>query len=476
MAVDEATASTARICKLYGTLTRKGDATADRPHRRAHILDEPERTQPVPIEVFESLARESESAKPSVPLPAGVATQFNIEQWLASSGLEVIKGPDPYHGGQRWTLRICPFNPEHRKPVIIQFPSGARCYKCLHNSCAQNGWTELRGLVDPGYRPVNRSSPTYAVVQTNDTPLITDLSQIPSVWTLESHIEWCVQDIIARGSVTLICAESGTGKTWLAYYIAGCVAQGVSVLGRPVHRSKVLYIDGENPLYVVKQRLYDLGIAETPDLTVWGGWNVRPPPGPLSELVLNFAREHKGLIIYDSLIEFHPGSEQSSTETRSYMRQFRVLANLGATVIVLHNAGKAETSKLYRGSSDIKAAVDTAYLLRRGLDDATEKLGKLYMECFKGRLAPGQNVAMEFRQNQGFVPCERRESTKTVQEIISEILAERPGSNQKQIVTMAQEQGCTKRQAEECLAGELWQRKRGPHNSIRYSLRQEQAN
>jgi RecA-family ATPase len=77
-----------------------------------------------------------------------------------------------------------------------------------------------------------------------DTPRITDLSQIPSIWNLEANLEWCVEDMIAKGSVTLICAESGTGKTWLAYYIAGCVAHGVSILGRSVRRSKVLYLDG----------------------------------------------------------------------------------------------------------------------------------------------------------------------------------------------------------------------------------------
>ncbi len=37
--------------------------------------------------------------------------------------------------------------------------------------------------------------------------------------------------MIARGSITLICAESGTGKTWLGYYLAkvGCIARGGAV-------------------------------------------------------------------------------------------------------------------------------------------------------------------------------------------------------------------------------------------------------
>ena len=276
-----------------------------------------------------------------------------------------------------------------------------------------------------------------------------------------------------KRSVTLICAESGTGKTWLAYYIAGCVAHGVSVLGRSVKRSKVLYLDGENPLYVVKQRLFDLGIVETPDLTIWGGWNMSPPPGPQSAVVRKFAREHEGLIIYDSFIEFHPGSEQSSTETRAFMREFRTLANLGATVIVLHNAGKAETSKLYRGSSDIKAAVDTAYLLS-GSGDKPEKLGKLSLRCFKGRLMPGQNFGLEFSPKRGFIQCEDFAPTKTVEEIISEILGDHPRANQSQVVNMARTQGCTKRQAEECLKNGPWQKTAGPQNSILYSLPPEE--
>ncbi|HZW91607.1 MAG TPA: AAA family ATPase, partial [Candidatus Eremiobacteraceae bacterium] len=106
-------------------------------------------------------------------------------------------------------------------------------------------------------RQTNGAVPPPTEVFADSAALITDLSQIPSVWNLESSVEWCVEDMIAKGSVTLISAESGTGKTWLAYYIAGRVAHGTPILGRQVKQSKVLYLDGENPLYLVKQRLLD---------------------------------------------------------------------------------------------------------------------------------------------------------------------------------------------------------------------------
>jgi hypothetical protein len=339
-------------------------------------------------------------------------------------------------------------------------------FKCHHNGCADKHWRDVREQCEalrPENKPVVLSAPAV-----DPPPLITDLSQLPSVWSLKSSLDWCVEEMIARGSITLICSESGTGKTWLGYYIAGCVAWGFPVLGRRVWRSKVLYLDGENPLYTVKQRLFDLGIKDTDDLIVWGGWNLSPPQGPQSPLLIEFARQ-RPLIIFDSLIEFHPGSEQSSTETRAFMKYFRALANLGATIVILHHSGKAETAKIYRGSSDIKAAVDTAYQLE-SINKESNRLGRLSLKCFKARLAPGENFELEFRANEGFVACEIGARKKTVDEIVTEILKANPGSNQTKIIRLGRSDDCSKGRLEQCLKTGRWQRVTGPNNSILYSL------
>jgi hypothetical protein len=191
-------------------------------------------------------------------------------------------------------------------------------------------------------------------------------------------------------------------------------------------------------------------------------------------LVIEFARKTRGLIIYDSLIEFHPGSEQSSTETRAFMRHFRTLANLGATVIVLGHSGKAETAKIYRGSSDIKAAVDTAYALE-STTETSQELGKLSLTCFKGRLTPGQNFGMEFQRKHGFVPCEAFQHTRAVIEIITEILTENPDFNQKKIVELGRVQGCSKGQIERCLKNGPWRKTKGPNNATLYNLPPQSA-
>jgi hypothetical protein len=228
-------------------------------------------------------------------------------------------------------------------------------------------------------------------------------------------------------------------------------------------------LDGENPLYTVKQRLFDLGIQKTGDLIVWGGWNLSPPQGPQSPLLIDFALQHSPLIIFDSLIEFHPGSEQSSTETRAFMKYFRALANLGATIVVFHHSGKADTAKIYRGSSDIKAAVDTDYQLE-SIDKESNRLGRLSLKCFKGRLMPGQNFELEFRAKEGFVACAVAARTRTVEEIITEILRANPGINQTEIIRLGRSRGCGKWQLEQCLWTGDWQKAAGLNNSILYSL------
>ena len=491
--VDESTATAARLCKLYGTQARKGDPMPDRPHRIARILDEPERIEAVPVESLEALAaRATTAGVASSGVPTAVAERcfsgpgdFDINRWLAKSSMEIIKGPERYEGGRRWTLAACPFNGAHEKPVVIELAGGALVYKCLHNSCAHNDWKALRRLIEPDYREWGRrpgGCPSSATdnpgapgnSSQTDAHLITDLAQIPSVWQFEASLQWRVEHMIAQGSVTLICAESGTGKTWVGYYIAGCVARSIPILGRPVRPCKVLYLDGENPLYVVKQRLIDLGIAETPNLTVWGGWNLSPPVGPDHPLVIEFARKEQGLIIYDSLIEFHPGSEQSSTDTRAFMRHFRKLAYLGATVIILHHTGKSETSKQYRGSSDIKAAVDTAYLLECPTQQP-EELRELSMNCFKARLAPGKDFGMRFQRGRGFVCSDAYRTTRTVAEIIVEILTTNPDCIQRRIIELGHSMGCSKCQIERCLKDGPWLKRQGPNNSILYNLPPETA-
>jgi hypothetical protein len=277
------------------------------------------------------------------------------------------------------------------------------------------------------------------------------VADLPSVWTMESHVEWLIEGIVPRGSVILISAESGTGKTWLAYAIAGAVSHGINFTGRNVQQAPVLYLDGENPVFVVRRNLDDLGLVRSPGFNAWGSWNEEPPPRPDDPRIIEFAHRSRPLLIWDSLVEFAGCDEHSSTDIRAFMNKFRLLANLGATVIILHHTGKTAASKQYRGSSDIKASVDMAYLLTGTTRDG--KLHQLLMEPFKSRIAPVRNVAMEFHEGRGFTPAEARNSAAKPEpaDIVRRIVIEHPGSNGSQIKAMAKPLGVRKTRVDEIL-------------------------
>jgi len=126
------------------------------------------------------------------------------------------------------------------------------------------------------------------------------------------------------------------------------------------------------------------------------------------------------------------------------MKQLRGLADLGATVVVLHNTGKSENARTFRGSSDIKAAVDVAYLVASGGND-NASLDKLTLTCFKNRIAPGRGISVQYRSGEGFSPCDSTDPSESAHVAVQEFLRQQPEANQ-QAVIKALEDRFTKRQ------------------------------
>ena len=80
-----------------------------------------------------------------------------------------------------------------------------------------------------------------------------------------------VEGILPRASVTLLAGEPGSYKTWLALALLRGVATGGNFLGRKCAQASVLYLDRENPLAVMRERLAVLGIEQSAaaDCRIW---------------------------------------------------------------------------------------------------------------------------------------------------------------------------------------------------------------
>lgn len=271
-------------------------------------------------------------------------------------------------------------------------------------------------------------------------PQINSVFALPPTRDYSSQpISWVVENLIAEGTVTLLAGDSGSGKTTLVTAIADAVAHGRSVAGFATAKRPVLMLDRENPLAVVRERLDRLRIEDDEEFRIWGGWCPGTVPTAFSPIVLDFvdACDPKPMIIVDSLVSYLEGSENDSAEIRKYMDGYRLLANKGATVVLLHHTGKSDSAKDYRGSSDIKGSVDLAYNLAN-LGDPS-RLSLLRLRAFKSRFSSQPELVLKY--NNGEFETGEQQSPASTYDLLTELLRKNPGICAKDFEARAIESG-----------------------------------
>ncbi len=161
--VDTANHNAARIWKLYGTVSRKGDNTPERPHRRAKVLTVPDELAAVPPERLTRLAGLLPCDEPA---PKRTGGAVDLAAWLCDHGI-AVRSTKPYRGGTLYALEDCPFSSDHKDGAFaIRFANGAIFVGCHHTSCGggRQRWPELRDR----YRP--RETRTLAPKRKKDQP------------------------------------------------------------------------------------------------------------------------------------------------------------------------------------------------------------------------------------------------------------------------------------------------------------------
>ncbi|SAI87041.1 hypothetical protein MBBA_0153 [Methanoculleus bourgensis] len=155
--VDTANYNAARIWKLYGTMSRKGDSTQERPHRRAKILAAPPEMKVVPLERLQHLAELFPRDEPPKK-----SSGIDLAAWLAEHGI-AVRSTRPWQGGTLYVLAECPFSGAHRDGAFaIQFANGAIFAGCHHASCGGGAqrWPELRAMYEKKSTPKKEEKPT----------------------------------------------------------------------------------------------------------------------------------------------------------------------------------------------------------------------------------------------------------------------------------------------------------------------------
>jgi hypothetical protein len=235
-------------------------------------------------------------------------------------------------------------------------------------------------------------------------------------------------------------------------------------------------LDRENPAAVVFERLQRARVQDGDGLTIWGGWLFTEPPSPDTaeggSLLRRWVRSCKKspLIIVDSLVAFQPGNENDAQAVRAHFGAWRKLAHLGAAVVILHHVGKAVTARRYRGSSDVLASVDSAFLLANSPSGG--RLNRLTLTVFKSR--HGLTGKWVYHYVNGRFIEEHGPKAQPPAQILTALLREHPGVGAAEFEELSIKLGPGRSAARDFIkagekAGSI-KVVRGDHNSRSYNL------
>lgn len=146
--IDTANFNPARICKLYGTMARKGSNTPENPHRMSYLISYGSKI-PTDKAYLEKLAAMLPTPEKPQKYNSYSPREFDLEEWLTKYGLRYQKSS--YSDGVKYVLEQCPFDSNHKgkDACIFQSKAGAIGFHCFHNSCSDKTWRDVRILFEP---------------------------------------------------------------------------------------------------------------------------------------------------------------------------------------------------------------------------------------------------------------------------------------------------------------------------------------
>ena len=167
---------------------------------------------------------------------------------------------------------------------------------------------------------------------------------------LNMQIDWLVEDLIPKVAITLFSARGGMGKTILSITLADAVSRGIPFLGLKTSKTPVVYIDFENSLPVLAERVKRV---DAHDVSFWHGTNeIRPPRLDSNDFELYRQLPEGALLIFDTLRASQSRDENDSQHMASVMQRLKELRDAGFTILILHHTQKSN-DRTYKGSSAI---------------------------------------------------------------------------------------------------------------------------
>lgn len=252
--IDCSTFNSSRICKLYGTFSRKGSNTKKRPQRESKILRIPDEIKITPNEYFAKVA--AMLPKPEQPSKNNYYSneKFDLEAFLNKHHI-AVRNIVRTSSFTKYILEECPFNSSHRAPdsAIFEMSNGGLGFKCLHSSCSQYTWKDFRLKFEPDaydhkeYQRHEHKMQYYSsqkkepfVPKKEDSAKgkkwlamtdvqYVDMSKMASIPTGYKELDKKIIGLLL-GDVTVLSGGSGAGKSiWIDCVALNAIQRGYKV-------------------------------------------------------------------------------------------------------------------------------------------------------------------------------------------------------------------------------------------------------
>lgn len=252
--IDCTTHNASRVCKLYGTFSRKGSNTRKRPQRESKILRIPDEIKITPNEYFAKVA--AMLPKPEQPSKSNYYSneKFDLEAFLNKHHI-AVRNIVRTSSFTKYILEECPFNSSHRAPdsAIFEMSNGGLGFKCLHSSCSQYTWKDFRLKFEPDaydhkeYQRHEHKMQYYSsqkkepfVPKKEDSAKgkkwlamtdvqYVDMSKMASIPTGYKELDKKIIGLLL-GDVTVLSGGSGAGKSsWIDCVALNAIQRGYKV-------------------------------------------------------------------------------------------------------------------------------------------------------------------------------------------------------------------------------------------------------
>ena len=259
--IDEKVFNAGRICKLYGSMAKKGANIPERPWRMSAIIYKPTEWECNDIGLFKKIAdllpQEEPKALPNRNSHYNQQKPFELVSWLDEHAIRyrVKKSTD---GSTIYELEECPWIEQHsdRKKwdsALFQDANGLITFNCTHSHCKGRTWHDFRLFYEPdaydkplfqpqqGNYPPQRRNPLVGQKKYEIKDVLPELgakwlslsdikkvnlSEIGGVKTGFTELDRNIVQL-NWGEVSLLSGSNSSGKSsWLNTLLLNVIQQG----------------------------------------------------------------------------------------------------------------------------------------------------------------------------------------------------------------------------------------------------------